>query len=68
MKAFEKWDDHWCPKMQCELKRVKCQDCKDLRKAGFRTALEWVLKTEKELEEQDAPIGMREVIEQELRD
>ena len=34
----------------------------------WRATLEWTLKTAEELVEQDAPICMREVIEQELKE
>ena len=61
MKAFDKYyqdsDDSVCTK--CGAGFIPARDV-------WRKALEWTLKTEKELEEQDAPIGMREVIEQEL--
>ena len=57
MEAFEKWI------------ATKCGICcKQGREAGWRAALKWTLKTEKELEEQDVPISMRDVIEKELGD
>jgi len=36
------------------------------QKEGWRAALEWTLKTAKELDEQDIPIDMGDVIRQEL--
>ena len=41
---------------------------KEERQVGWKAALEWVLKTSKELEETDAPIDMGDVIEMELSD
>lgn len=66
MKAFEEWDKKWCPKTECELKDVRCDHCPDLRKAGWRGALEWYRKTMEEIEQHDLSIHGREVIEQEL--
>ena len=56
MKAFKKWFNRssWLEVRACE--------------AGWRAALEWVLTTAQELNDQDAPIGMEEVIEQELKE
>lgn len=39
---------------------------KEIARFAWRAALEWTLKTEKELTEQDAPIFMSDVIKQEL--
>lgn len=39
---------------------------KQIARFAWRAALVWTLRTEKELSEQDTPIGMRDVIEKEL--
>ena len=60
MKAFEKHlakDHHYV--------RPTSFDAEIMRQE-WRAALEWALVTSKELDEQDAPISMQEVIEQEL--
>lgn len=58
MKEFEDWFAEQMP-AAAPFTHISC-------KQTWRAALEWVLKTERELDIQDAPIGMREVIKKEL--
>ena len=62
MRAFKEWFGENDCKIECNTNCLKCKGSE----AGWRAALEWTLKTEEYLTRQDAPIGMREVIEQEL--
>ena len=57
MKAFEEWYKRFLPG-----KRVVSPS------DGWRAALEWVQRTVKELDEQDAPICMGDVIKYELEE
>ena len=64
MKAFEKWQEERIIKILTHLDNLFT--FKAGEKEGWRAALEWTLRMSKELDEQDAPISMQEVIEQEL--
>ena len=46
MKGFKKWETEDCYSRECpvtDCSEVACTDCEDLREAGWRAALEWVL-------------------------
>ena len=68
MKAFEKWDKKEYPLPPCYERGPIGRAMLAQRKHTWRAALKWTVKTSKELDEQDAPISMQEVIEQELED
>ena len=63
MKAWEKEFKRW---LEAHPGRYTVPALKMGFDGGWRAGLEWTLKTAEELEEQDVPIGMQEVIEQEL--
>ena len=59
MKAFENFLAKTRPPLIC---------CENSGRFYWRAALEWAVKTSKELYEQDAPIGMQDVLDQELKE
>ncbi len=74
MEAFEKlFGDHNWYEYSLDMRinhdgttKQKEEVQKVIARYWFRAALEWTLRTAKELDEQDAPICMQEVIESEL--
>ncbi len=61
MKAFDEW-------FECYQSRDIRDGVFDIGAEAWRAALEWTLETAKELDKQDAPICMNDIIEQELRE
>lgn len=73
MKAFEEWWDNDeivnnAFAAAAETVRFNASDDETKGYAVWRAALKWVQRTVKELDEQDAPICMGDVIKHELED
>ena len=68
MKQFEKWDKEQHNDLACKrMDNISCNDCTDLKREGWRAALEWTKTIASSYRKCGIKTEVEEIIEKELK-